>query len=120
MSDLNIFVTHLDHIAGPKNVREKQAREVLEFWAKKSRAVIAGDLNAEPDTAEMKPFYASGLKDALEPSGNKYVKSFWEGYGEPAMKLDYVFISPDLDATDVIIDDSRASDHKPVAVDIKR
>jgi endonuclease/exonuclease/phosphatase family metal-dependent hydrolase len=120
MSDLNIFVTHLDHISGPKNVREKQAREVLEFWAKKSRAVIVGDLNAEPDTAEMKPFYASGLKDALEPSGNKYVKTFWEGYGEPAMKIDYVFISPDLNAADVIIDDSRASDHKPVAVDIKR
>ena len=119
-SDLNIFVTHLDHIAGPKNVREKQAREVLEFWAKKSRSVIAGDLNAEPDTAEMKPFYTSGLKDAVEPSGNKYLKTFWEGYGEPAMKLDYVFISSDLNVIDVIIDDSRASDHKPVSVDIKR
>ncbi len=119
-SDLNIFVTHLDHIAGPKNVREKQVREVLEFWAKKPRAVIAGDLNAEPDTAEMKPFYASGLKDALEPSGKKYVKTFWEGYGEQAMKLDYIFVSGDLNIAGVIIDNSRASDHKPVAVDIGR
>jgi endonuclease/exonuclease/phosphatase family metal-dependent hydrolase len=119
-NDLNIFVTHLDHIAGPKNVREKQSLEVLELWAKRPRSVIVGDLNAEPDTPEMKPFYASGLRDALEPSGDKYRKTFWEGYGEPAMKLDYVFISPDLDATGVIIDDSRASDHKPVAVDIRR
>ena len=119
-SDLNIFVTHLDHIYGPKNVREKQVREVLEFWAKKPRTIIVGDMNAEPDTAEMKLFYISGLKDALEPSGNKYTKTFWEGYGEQAMKLDYVFISSDLNAADVIIDDSQASDHKPVAVDIKR
>jgi endonuclease/exonuclease/phosphatase (EEP) superfamily protein YafD len=36
------------------------------------------------------------------------------------MKLDYVFVSDHLTAADVIIDDSRASDHKPVAVDIRR
>ncbi|HEY9159876.1 MAG TPA: endonuclease/exonuclease/phosphatase family protein [Desulfomonilia bacterium] len=119
-SDLNVFVTHLDHIAGPSNVREKQAREVIEFFSKRPRTIIAGDLNAEPDTAEMKPFYAEELKDALEPFGKKYVKTFWEGYGERAMKLDYIFISKDLVAVDAIIDDSRASDHKPVAIDIRR
>lgn len=119
-SDLNVFVTHLDHISGPSNVREKQAREVLEFWSERPRTIITGDLNAEPDTAEMKPFYMAELKDALDPFGKKYVKTFWEGYGEQAMKIDYVFISKDLNAVDVMIDDSRASDHKPVAVDIRR
>lgn len=119
-SDLNVFVTHLDHISGSSNVREKQAREVIEFWSKRPRTIITGDLNAEPDTAEMKPFYSVELKDALDPFGKKYVKTFWEGYGEQAMKLDYVFLSKDLNAVDVMIDDSRASDHKPVAVDIRR
>ncbi len=119
-SDLNVFVTHLDHISGPSNVRGKQVREVIEFWSKRPRSIIAGDLNAEPDTDEMKPFYAEELKDALEPFGKKYVKTFWEGYGEQAMKLDYIFISKDLNAVEVIIEDSRASDHKPVAVDIRR
>jgi endonuclease/exonuclease/phosphatase family metal-dependent hydrolase len=119
-SDLNVFVSHLDHIPGPENVRLKQVREVLEFWAKRPRTIIAGDLNAEPDTSEMKPFYISELRDALELSGKKYVKTFWEGYGEQAMKLDYIFISKDLNAVDAMIEDSRASDHKPVAVDIRR
>ncbi len=119
-SDLNLFITHLDHISGPSNVRGKQVREVLEFWSKRPRSIIAGDLNAEPDSSEMKPFYAAELKDSLEPFGKKYVKTFWEGFGEQAMKLDYIFISKDLNAVDAMIEDSRASDHKPVVVDIRR
>lgn len=118
---INVFVTHLDHIAGPENVRAKQVDEVLQYWAKRQRSIIVGDFNAEPAAPEMKNMYSSGLLDALEIVGKKDIKTFWEGYGEPKpLKLDYIFVTPDLKVTDVIIEDSRASDHKPVIVDIVR
>jgi len=120
-SNINIFVTHLDHIAGPGNVRKQQAEEVLQYWASRPRSIIVGDLNAEPDAKEMHTFYTSGLRDALEMTGKKDLKTFWEGYGEPKpLKLDYVFVSPDLKVADAFISESRASDHKAVVVDVTR
>ncbi len=120
IGDLDVFVTHLDHITGPKNVRKEQAHEVLDFQGGGAYSVVMGDLNAEPDTVEMEVLYKSRLKDSLAEMNMKYKKTFWEGYGEKAMHLDYVFHTPDLKAVNAEIVKSRASDHMPVVIDMTR
>ena len=117
--DLNMFVNHLDYLPSPHDVRTPQAKETLAFWGNKDRSILCGDFNADPRAPELMPLYDSRLIEVSDVLGLNGTPTFFEGYGEPAMHLDYIFLTPDLEFRNTEIIETRASDHKPVVTEVR-
>lgn len=108
--------THYHHLEADSDIRVLQTGTIQAFLAlnnpQMSRLILSGDLNAEPDSPEIGALFELGLRDAalaagLDPGYTYHAE-------DPARKLDYLLISPDLEASDARITNSRASDHLPI------
>jgi len=117
---ITFYVTHLDHTSGKKNVRKQQVHELIRYWNGQTASVLMGDFNAEPGSEPITFVRDTSLVDVLQKSGLDQSPTFWEGRGEPFMHLDYIFVTPDLKYNDARIIRTRASDHMPVLVDVRR
>ena len=111
---MRVFSTHLDYRADPA-VRQKQVSEMLAVMRlSRMPTILAGDLNATPDAAELKPLWF--LQDAA---------SRWEGGARtypaqsPIKRIDYVLVSDEFTVTDARVDSTSASDHRPVTMVMK-
>ena len=135
---LTVINTHLHNLPEEGDLREPQVRALIEAWDSKERAVVLGDLNALPEDAEMLLLADAGLKDAFVASSSlrlpPQVPSTGDGTGppddtsdaskqgytvqsdDPAKRIDYIWISRDLEARGFSLTASRASDHLGVAV----
>ena len=117
--ELRVVDTHLHHTGEGQSVRAEQIQALLDFWAGDAATVIMGDFNARRNEAETETIRQAGLADAHELAGSG------PGYTSPAKAphqgIDYIWLSPDLIATDVDIPSTTASDHLPVvaSVDLK-
>jgi endonuclease/exonuclease/phosphatase family metal-dependent hydrolase len=126
---LQAFVTHwgLDQVQ-----RAAQAEATVAFiraWRPGPPAVLLGDFNAAPDSAEIATVRAA-LADAWEraavpldqrrsfPSGpaGSTTPTGWAG------AIDYIFVSAGwtVEQTEVVHDAGRASDHNPVLASLRR
>jgi len=120
---LTIYNNHLDF--HPDNdIRVLQVMELIEFRGGRSPAVICGDMNATPHSEELQPLYSGDFYEVSDRAGmnamTTYIERLPEVRGEePANHLDYHFLTNDLTFRNPQIIDSRASDHKPVVVEIK-
>ena len=140
---LTVIGTHLHHKEDEGYLRGPQVRALLRAWNNEERSVIMGDFNASPDAPELLPLAEEGLKDAFlvsRPTGPDYQGSAEgtqvgsrakmtdeerrEGYtspsGNPSRRIDYIWVSGDLKATNFSLTDSLASDHLGVAVTLDR
>ena len=113
---LLIIGTHLHHIAEEPGPRLAQIPVLLTFWGNSSRTVLMGDLNSEPDWPEMDLIREAGLIDAWELAG--------EGPGltwpsdDPFQRIDWIWLSPDLQVLHVEVLDSTVSDHRAVLAEV--
>lgn len=109
---LNLIATHFHHVVEDSNTRIPQAHSIVDFWNGTSRTVLLGDLNADPDTPEMKIIEEAGLLDTM---GGKESSSIFTFHStDPNRRIDYIWISPDLIALNTYVPFSNASDHLPV------
>ncbi len=113
---LDVYSTHFDHIGTPDNARAAQAAEALQRIGSAQTAIFVGDLNATPDAEELQGLYQSQLVDVLDAMGNRYAPTFWSPANE---RIDYVFVTPDIQILDAAPVESKASDHRPIVVDVK-
>ncbi|MCZ6891889.1 MAG: endonuclease/exonuclease/phosphatase family protein [Chloroflexi bacterium] len=113
---LRVVTTHLHHIREDAAVRAQQAQELLDFWGGDDRTVIMGDFNARKDDPEAQMIRDAGLADVLDLAGID------PGYTVPSeapkYRIDYIWLSPDLTAEEVVIPTSEASDHMPVVATV--
>jgi endonuclease/exonuclease/phosphatase family metal-dependent hydrolase len=124
---LTFYATHLDHLSGPEHARAEQVGEALALWAGEPRAVLLGDLNAEPQAPELQPIYEAGFVDALAATGQDDAFTFWDPpqsvhSANPCShqrRIDYIFLTPDLSPLRAWVVPSRASDHLPVLVEVQ-
>lgn len=110
-----LFVsTHFTAYAGYDEERIQQADAYATFWAKRPRAILAGDYNSHPLDVDIKRLLDAGLIDAGAAAGigSEYTYSS----GDPHERIDYVFVSPDLKPVSAEILPGTASDHRPVRV----
>ncbi|GIG60163.1 hypothetical protein Lfu02_45350 [Longispora fulva] len=91
------------------------ARLVSQLAAGGRPVVLAGDLNIEPGAPAFAPLTTAGLTDALAPS--RPVPTF--PADRPTQQIDHVLITTGLTAIGVVTPDSRASDHRAVAVSLQ-
>jgi endonuclease/exonuclease/phosphatase family metal-dependent hydrolase len=114
-----LFVdTHYYHIDDGTAIRQQQSPVIAKFWNQQPRTIIVGDMNAEWDSKEIGMLRDVGLKDALNENGKPTEKT-WPS-DAPKQRLDYIWFSPDLKATDVLVPQSTASDHFGIAVTISK
>ena len=119
VQDLLVIVAHLHSNGGQISpVRSLQVQTLLDQWQGQQPAVIMGDMNAYPEMAEMAKFRAAGLKDAFVEAGSGNGHTF--PATAPTGRIDYIWLSPDLSANNLLIPATTASDHLPVVVTIRR
>lgn len=108
---LVVLVTHwsLDAEDRMKSAEEIAAR----VEALKTPVILAGDFNAEADSAEMQRLrQETGLVDAGAAAAAATFPA-----DAPRARIDYVLHSPELSVTPASVVDTQASDHRPVVVD---
>lgn len=114
-AELDVYNTHLHHRGGDE-VRLGQARIITEWIAEHDDGapyVLAGDLNATPDSGTLVHFRESGLVDSYraihgadaEVSGKTSPIRLEEGAfeQEPRRRIDYVLASEALDPAESLV-----------------
>jgi endonuclease/exonuclease/phosphatase family metal-dependent hydrolase len=117
---LRVVVTHLHHVEGPggARVRLAQVPRLLAGVAGRPATVVMGDLNAEPGSAEAALLRAAGLRDAFVAGGGRPDDELTWPSDRPERRIDYIWVSPDLTASDFAATTATASDHRGVAVTV--
>jgi len=115
-TELQIIVTHLHHVEEGTEIRQEQTPVILEYWDNAPNTIILGDFNALPDSLEMEMFYQAGLIDTLfdQPEALTYNSAnLYE-------RIDYIWLSQDIQLVESYVPFSKASDHLPVVATIYR
>jgi endonuclease/exonuclease/phosphatase family metal-dependent hydrolase len=118
---LQVVVTHLHHLEGPDGARVRlaQLRPLLERVAGQPATVLMGDLNAEPDSAEIALVRAAGLGDAFMAGGGGRADELTWPSDRPDRRIDYIWLSGDLAASGFAAAPGTASDHRGIAVTVR-
>lgn len=100
-------------------IRQQQAQAILDFLAYQniSQALVAGDLNALPDSPTLQTFYEANFADVI--AGAELVPGYTASSTYPVVRIDYILVTPGLRATQVAIPVTTASDHLPVVAVIE-
>lgn len=115
---LKVITTHLHHLDNDTEIRQLQSRTIVNFITSmdKSRTVLLGDFNAEPNEPEMRMLQQASLMDTGARITSATANTFRSD--NPNRRIDYIWISSDLQATDVRVPLSAASDHLPVVIEL--
>ncbi len=116
---LRIIATHLHAGEDEGEHRIPQSKALVDFWNGVSNTIMLGDFNGRPWDPEITLLEDAGLKDAFIASGAEG-KGFTSASDSPHQRIDYIWVSPDLQVSDFSIPQSQASDHFPIAVTIFR
>jgi endonuclease/exonuclease/phosphatase family metal-dependent hydrolase len=116
VSGILVIATHLDHIEGASEVRQGQVHAILARWNAQRPAIVAGDLNALPGTAELRLLEDAGFRDLVKDDGADQPTS---PATDPRNRVDYVW-GIGVTGSQAHTVASTASDHRPVVVNIAR
>jgi endonuclease/exonuclease/phosphatase family metal-dependent hydrolase len=113
-SEIRVFNTHLDYRSDP-SVRAQQVREIIGFIGDSPvPTLLLGDLNAKPDAPELQPL--------LRKLDDTWPLSAGDGFTYPATapvrRIDYVLASKHFLVRSASVEESLASDHRPVIVNL--
>lgn len=84
-------------------IRLAQVQELLQALPLRSPMALVGDMNARPGSQEIERILETGLVDAWAETGQ-----------EESSRIDWIFHTPGLIASDVMTVESQASDHEAV------
>jgi len=115
---LLVVVTHLHHITADSEIRLAQVPVILDFLEGKDQFVFLGDLNADPDSPEIKLIREAGLIDSWQEAGEG--PGFTINSFSPVARIDYLWHSPDLAVSEMEVIQTTASDHLPVIAVVER
>ncbi|MCK4693815.1 MAG: endonuclease/exonuclease/phosphatase family protein, partial [Anaerolineales bacterium] len=111
---LLIIATHLHHVEAENEVRLVQVPVFMAFWDEVPYSLILGDMNSEPGYPEMDLIAQAGLVDSWAEAGSGKGHS-WPAI-DPFERIDWIWHTPDLAASEAEIIQSTASDHLPLVV----
>ncbi|HYK98203.1 MAG TPA: endonuclease/exonuclease/phosphatase family protein [Candidatus Acidoferrales bacterium] len=83
-SGVTFVCTHLDDVSNASIERQTQIRQILDTWTD-APIVIAGDMNATPESIEIQLFHQSELEDLGASAGETTTMD------DPQKRIDYVF-----------------------------
>jgi endonuclease/exonuclease/phosphatase family metal-dependent hydrolase len=116
---LFLLGTHLDH-HGHGFLREPQLLQILAHLAERvpggAMVLFAGDLNAQPDAAEIRAV-ALAFHDAWHACGDPAREGRTYPADRPTRRIDYVLMRG-VSCVDAVVPDTQLSDHRPVVVEL--
>jgi endonuclease/exonuclease/phosphatase family metal-dependent hydrolase len=115
---LDVINTHFHHVGGAGDIRLGQAQSILDFWRGQEKTVIMGDLNAVPGDSEIELLRQARLADALDLAA--VTPGFTYPAADPSLRIDFIWVSPDLSVADVTIPSSTASDHLSIVATVNQ
>jgi len=115
-SVLRVINSHFHHLGDGTLIRQEHVATLIPAWGGTPRTVIMGDLNAEPDSLEMRLLASAGLVDVARAIGRGDLYTF--SSNDPQEKIDYFWITQDLIPSDFSIPQSTSSDHLPLVTTV--
>lgn len=116
--EVHLLNTHLDHGAEP-SVRHAQLLQLMAYVAeavpRAARIVLGGDLNAQPDTREVRALMLL-FEDAWPACGAGDGHTFRSD--RPTRRIDYILLAG-VQCSGARVPDVYLSDHRPVIVDVR-
>lgn len=104
----NGYTVLVTHFGLNPDEQENAVKAILEH-VKDEKCILMGDFNIKPDNELLKPIRAKMIDTSLGFCENK--PSFPSN--KPEIKIDYIFVSPDLKVISADIPEIIASDHRP-------
>ena len=93
---------------------------VPRLTAEEGPLVVVGDFNATEHSLVYKQLQASGLRSAHDDRGRGYATTWPNGqWILPPIRIDQVFLTPDVECLNIAEGQGLGSDHKPLIVDVK-
>jgi endonuclease/exonuclease/phosphatase family metal-dependent hydrolase len=114
---ITLIDVHLQHQEDKPETRRAQIKDLLQVWGGEPRTVIAGDMNTQPDEANLDLFLDAGLVSVQDEAGLGHLPTATQEVVR-GDRVDYVFVTPDVSFRDVAVPYSFASDHLPIAVTV--
>jgi len=114
---LRVIDIHYHHVGEDSDIRVEHSQALLPH-CREERTVVMGDFNAALEDPEIVMLGQAGLRDVCTLAGIS--PCFTASSVDPSKKIDYIWLSPDLNASDVDVLRSNASDHFPVVATIAR
>jgi endonuclease/exonuclease/phosphatase family metal-dependent hydrolase len=114
IGDVLIVTTHLDELADSSPIRQEQVRTILREWDGEKIAIIAGDMNADPDDLEMSLFSEAGYGDLAERLGTTTVTD------DPPRRIDYIWGIGVIGSSPRKVEAPGASDHFGLVVNVTK
>ncbi len=114
---ITVINTHYHNPSEGGAVREEQSAVILEYALDTPNTVIMGDFNAEHGDPEIDQYGSAGFGDVLDLTG--VVPGYTNPVPDPTRRIDYIFITPDLAASDGAVAPDEASDHLAVSAEIR-
>jgi len=116
VAGVRVVATHLDQYEDAGAVREGQVRTLLRAWGGARPAVIAGDLNARPGSAELGLIAEAGFRDLVADAGADQ-PTF--PASAPDRRIDHIW-GIGVTGTQAHTVPSTASDHRAVVINVSR
>ena len=106
-----VLVTHF----GLNPDEQRNAVETVLKHIKGEKCILMGDFNVEPDDAVMAP-----IREKMKDTASFFdVPKLSFPSDKPKIKIDYIFVSPDIEIVSADIPEIVASDHRPHIAEIK-
>lgn len=105
---VRVLTAHLDYRANP-SVRQAQVLEIARVINAAEPTILAGDLNATPDAAELQPLFRL-LADVWPDSS----PGFTYPASAPTKRIDFILVSNHFSMREARVPAAAAADHRPV------
>ena len=106
---IEVIATHFHHVEKDSEIRQSQASELLEYTNEAHNTIIMGDLNAISGDPEIEMFKSAGFIDVVSLIEPPPAYTFHAD--SPYQRIDYIWMSPEMDAEQIQVYQSNASDH---------
>jgi endonuclease/exonuclease/phosphatase family metal-dependent hydrolase/MFS family permease len=114
---VNVIATHFHHVESDSDIRQTQAETLFAYTSNLENVIIMGDLNTAPETPVIQMFASAGFIDVLsliEPP-----PAYTYHADNPDIRIDYILISPNMEASQIEVHQSTASDHFAISAIIQ-
>lgn len=116
---VSVYVTHLAHMPTNGELRARQIKAILaELQADPHPKIVMGDLNESPNSQAVR-LLGRHLRDAFDTAGRGRSGTYPLPFFLPAVRLDYVMASAELQPQHSYVIESDASDHYPVVAEFE-
>ncbi len=104
---------------GKKDTPERvlQSRNIVDSIGGRSRAILCGDFNLDPETESIGILEKAGLRNLIAEFGIKSTRSNRYPAHKPSRFADYVFASREIEVDGFEAVDEEVSDHLPLCLD---